>query len=65
MSRALGPLGIQHFNLGLSSQRASKTIYTYEDEITTGHASIYKEALTVPARLAAHQGNRNQDHNSR
>ncbi|MDQ3918839.1 MAG: FkbM family methyltransferase [Acidobacteriota bacterium] len=46
MREALSPLGVRCFNLGLSSSSESRTIYTYEHEAASQHASTYKEVLT-------------------
>lgn len=45
MLSALAPLNIHCFNLGMSSKSTAKMMYTYENEMTSQHASIYKDVL--------------------
>lgn len=47
MVEKLAPLEIVCLNLGLSSRSDSTVMYTYEDDLITGHASVYRDALSV------------------
>ena len=46
MRDALAPLGVNCFELGVSSQITSSVMYTYKHELASQHASIYKDVLT-------------------
>lgn len=46
MLRDLAPLGVNCYNLGLSSTAESRKMYTYAQEAASQHASVYREVLT-------------------
>lgn len=45
LNETIAPLNISCHNLGLSSKSSSQKIYTYANEISSQHASVYKNVL--------------------